>query len=171
MSDDAAAYRAGAARVCITPELPCEMAGYFHSRIAESVARDLYASALVLETDDECLVIVATDLIAMTDELCMPAFEEASRKYGIPLSSFVACASHWGLEIKRYSPAAMTFVVELARSDGRTGYKATTDQCIRAARGKGAYGALPTMSQKHCPAAGQMMTEAAIEMLHELWPD
>jgi len=443
MSNDVTLYRAGAARVCITPELPCEMAGYFHSRIAESVARDLYASALAIEADGECVVIVATDLIAMTDELCMPAFEEASRKYGIPLSNFVACASHthtgpevrrgshipccenaipsiaeriseavlnalenrfdavvcvgatpapglahnrlsrcadgseifgrqfagskvigpagpeddsvqvlsvydtnkalravavnfachpdlsgggsakaidadwpgemcehlmqvrgsevvclflqgtagdinqsdpraaeprwlpdgrncvargvagaalyamevsrplvgpglaalrreldvpfyvrdqvlldlvaqlkakgeeatyfeknlirkvdgwpndgkvdqfglnclrvgdvalvalpgeiftgWGLEIKRYSPAAMTFVVELARSDGLTGYKATTDQCIRGARAKGAYGALPTLSQKHCPAAGQMMTEAAIEMLHGLW--
>lgn len=445
MSDDATAYRAGAARVRINPELPCEMAGYFHSRIAESVARDLYASAVALETDGQCVVIVATDLIAVTDELCMPAFEEASRKYGIPLSNFVACASHthtgpevrrgsqipfcenaipdmaegikdavlsalenrfdavvcvgatrapglahnrlsrcadgteifgrqfagskvigpagpeddsvqvlsvydtdkrlravavnfachpdlsgggsakaihadwpgemcehlmqvrgsdvvclflqgtagdinhadqrattprwlpggrscvargvagaalyamevsrplaapalaamrreldvpfyvrdqvlfdlvaqlkakgdaatyfeqnlvrraegwtkdgevdhfgitclrigdvalvampgeiftgWGLEIKRYSPAAMTFVAELSRSDGLTGYKGTTDQCIRGARGKGAYGALPTLSQKHCPAAGQMMAEAAIEMLHELWAD
>ena len=445
MAENVAVYRAGAARVCITPELPCEMAGYFHSRIAESVARDLYASALVLETGGQCVVIVATDLIAMTDELCMPAFEEASRKHGIPLSNFVACASHthtgpeirrgssitcceraigsiaaaikeavltaledrfdavvcigvthapglahnrlsrcadgseifgrqlagskvigpagpeddsvqvlsvydtektlravavnfachpdlsgggrakaidadwpgemcaylaqvrgpdvvclflqgtagdinhgdhraaaprwlpggrscvargvagaalyalegseplteqtlaakrrelevpyyvrdqvlhelvtelkakgdaatyfeqnlirrvegwpndgkvdrfgitclrvgdvavvalpgeiftgWGLEIKRYSPAAMTFVVELARSDGLTGYKGTTDQCIRGARGKGAYGALPILSQKHCPAAGQMMVEAAIEMLHELWAD
>ena len=445
MTENVAVYRAGVARVCITPDLPCEMAGYFHSRIAESVARDLYASVLALEADGECVVLVATDLIAMTDELCMPAFEEASRRYGIPLSNFVACASHthtgpevrrgshipccedaidsiseriteavlaalddrfdavlcvgatrapglahnrlsrcadgseifgrqlgsskvigpagpeddsvqamsvydtdknlravavnfachpdlsgggqakaidadwpgemcehlmqvrgsdvvclflqgtagdinqadpraaeprwipsgrscvargvagaalyameasepltepavagkrrelempfyvrdqvlydlvadlkakgdaatyfkqnlirkvegwpndgkvdhfginclrigdmalvslpgeiftgWGLEIKRYSPAAMTFVVELARSDGLTGYKATTDQCLRGARGKGAYGALPTLSQKHCPAAGQMMTEAAIEMLYELWPD
>jgi hypothetical protein len=75
----------------------------------------------------------------------------------------------WGLEIKRYSPAAMTFVIELARSDGMTGYKATVDQCVRGARAKGAYGALPTLSQRHCPEAGQMMTEAAIEMLYELW--
>ena len=445
MTESIATYRAGAARVCITPELPCEMAGYFHSRIATSVARDLYASALALETDGQCVVMVATDLIGMTDELCRPAFEEAGRKYGIPLSNFVACASHthtgpevrrectnpcgesaiaraakgiteavlaalenrfeavvcvgatqapglahnrlsrcadgseifgqqfrgskvigpagledssvqvlsvydtdktlravavnfachpdmsgggraeaidadwpgemcehlmqvrgsdvvclflqgtagdinhpdpraaeprwlpggrscvargvagaallalensepltdgrlaakrrelevpfyvrdevlyglvaelkakgeaatyfeqnlirkveewendgkvdrfgidclrigdvavvalpgeiftaWGLEIKRYSPAAMTFVVELARSDGRTGYKATTDQSIRGARGKGAYGALPTLSQRHCSAAGQMMAEAAIETLHELWDD
>ncbi len=436
-------YRAGAARVCITPKLPCEMAGYFHSRVATGVARELYASALALESGDSCVVIVACDLIAMTDEICLPAFEEASRAFGIPLANFVACASHthtgpevrrggvipcadgtvstctagvreavfgalenrfeavvcvgmsrapglahnrlsrcadgseifgqqyrgskvigpagpeddsvqvlsvydmdkrlramavnfachpdlsggggataidacwpgemtehlmqvrgeevvclflqgtagdinhadhravkprwlpggrgcvargvagavlyalevstpleearvaaarrelevpfyvrdqvlfdlaealrekgdsatyfeknliqrieswphdgkvdrfglnclrvgdlafavmpgeiftgWGLEIKRYSPAAMTFVVELGRSDGLTGYKATTDQCLRGARAKGAYGALPTLSQKHCPAAGQMMTEAAIEMLHELW--
>jgi hypothetical protein len=419
------------------------MAGYFHNRIAESVGLDLYASALVFEGDGACVVLVATDLIAMTDELCLPAFEEASSRYGIPLSNFVACASHthtgpevrrgnqipcceqaisrisagireavmtalgnrfdavicrgstcapglahnrlsrcadgseifgrqyagsrvigpagpeddsvqvlsvydtdkvlralavnfachpdlsggggataihadwpgemcenlmrvrgedvvclflqgtagdinhadhrakearwlpggrscvargvagavlyalevsqplgdsalaalrreldvpyyvrdqvlfdlverlkqkgdeatyfeknlirrveawpndgkvdhfginclrvgdiaivampgeiftaWGLEIKRYSPAAMTFVIELARSDGMTGYKATVDQCVRGARAKGAYGALPTLSQRHCPEAGQMMTEAAIEMLYELW--
>lgn len=445
MNNECGGYRAGAARVRITPQLPCELAGYFHSRVATSVRRELYANALVLESGGECVVIVSTDLIAMTDEICMPAFEEARRTYGIPLANFVACASHthtgpevrrggfiacsesaiatsaagvreavlralenrfdavvctgmtrapglahnrlsrcadgseifggelagskvigpagpeddsvqvlsvydtaktlramavnfachpdlsggeqaaaidacwpgemgehllrvrgkevvclflqgaagdiahddhpwtkprwvpggrgcvargvagaalyalevsrpapraavaarrreldvpfyvrdpvlfdlaarlkqkgeaatyfekhliqrienwpndgkvdhfglnclrvgdtalvvmpgeiftgWGLEIKRYSPAAMTFVVELGRSDGLTGYKATADQCMRGARAKGAYGALPVLSQKHCPAAGQLMTEAAIAMLHELWSD
>lgn len=445
MSVEHNGYRAGAARVCISPELPCEMEGYFHSRIAKSIERDLFASALALEHGGKCVVIVATDLLYMTDEICLPAFEEASRAYDIPLENFVACATHthtgpaitrggavpcsesaiatavagvrkavfsalenrfdavlcsgmtrapglahnrlsrcadgseifgrqldgskvigpagpeddtvqvlsvydtsrklramavnfachpdlsgggnavaidacwpgemsehlasirgedvvclflqgtagdinhtdhratkprwlpggracvargvagaalyalevstpvedfslaamrkeldvpfyvrddvlynlaaklkekgeaatyfeqnliqrieswpndgkvdhfginclrvgdiafvvmpgeiftgWGLEIKRYSPAGMTFVVELGRSDGLTGYKATTDQCVRGARGKGAYGALPILSQKHCPAAGQMMTEAAIEMLHELWSE
>jgi len=76
----------------------------------------------------------------------------------------------WGLEIKRFSPARWTFVVELASShDGVTGYKPTSDQALRGALARGAYGALPTLSQKHCPAAGQMMTDAAIAMLHELW--
>ena len=105
MTENIAVYRAGVARFCITPDLPCEMAGYFHSRLAESVARDLYASVLVLEADGQCVVIVATDLIAMTDELCMPAFEEASRKCGIPLANFVACASHThtGPEVRRGS--------------------------------------------------------------------
>ena len=37
----------------------------------------------------------------------------------------------WGLEIKRYSPAKHTFVVELASSDGLTGYKPTSDQALR----------------------------------------
>ena len=37
--------RAGVKRVCITPDLPCEMAGYFHSRIARRVNRDLSALA------------------------------------------------------------------------------------------------------------------------------
>lgn len=446
MTGEPAVCRAGAKRVCITPGLPCEMAGYFHSRVATSVARDLYATALALESGGQTLVIVATDLIGMTDEVCMPAFTRVSEQHGIPLCNFMACASHthtgpamlrgspipcceqyveqlpallteavmgalgsmfdavvctglthapglahnrlsrcadgseifgqqyggsrvigpagpeddtvqtlsvydtekrlravavnfachpdlsggggataidsdwpgemaehimrirgddvaclflqgtagdinhadhratsprwlpggksavargvagaalyaietsthltdtslaalraeldvpyfvrdetllalverlkakgdegtyfeqelvkrveawpndgkvdhfgvtcmrigdvaivampgeiftgWGLEVKRYSPARQTFFVELASShDGLTGYKATVDQCIRGARAKGAYGALPTLSQKHCPAAGQMMTEAAIELLYQLWPE
>ena len=80
--------------------------------------------------------------------------------------------TEWGLEIKRYSPARRTFVVELASSPGSvTGYKPTSDQALRGARAKGAYGALPTLSQRHCPAAGQILTEAAIAMLYELWPE
>lgn len=446
MSEEVATCRAGVARVCITPDLPCELAGYFHSRKAESVARDLYATALVLERQGQHLVVVSCDLIAMTDELCRPAFEQAGREFGVPLAHCVACATHthtgpeirrggvipcceeylakvparlteavmsafnsrfdavlcvgatrapglahnrlsrcadgseifgrqtagarvigaagpeddalqtlgvydtaknlravavnfachpdlsggggakavnadwpgemaeilrrvhgpdlvcmlwqgtagdinhtdhrakvprwlpggrstvargvagaalyaletatplsdlslsarrqeleipyyvrdaalleladrlkakgdaatyfeknliqriaawpndgkndqvnvsclrlgdlalvalpgeiftgWGLEIKRYSPAKHTFVIELASShDGLTGYKATSDQSLRGARCKGAYGALPTLSQKHCPASGQMLTEAAIQMLYELWPE
>jgi hypothetical protein len=77
----------------------------------------------------------------------------------------------WGLEIKRYSPAKYTFVVELASSpDGLTGYRPTSDQALRAGRNKAAYGALPILSLKHCPESGQIMTEAAIAMLYELWP-
>ncbi len=443
MTQEPAVCRAGVKRVCITPELPSYMAGYFHHRIAKHVARDLYATALAIESGGQYAVIVATDLVTMTDEICMPAFERASERLNIPLKNFMACASHthtgpeirqggispvsdeyiaklqslikeavtgalanmfesvlsigrtnapglahnrlsrcadgseifggqndgskvigpagpedhsvqtigvydtgkklravvvnfachpdlsgggnaeaidadwpgemadclmrihgddlaclflqgtagdinhanhrtetprwipggksavargiagsalysletaetlgeisigaerreleipfytrdktlfdlveslrakddkatyfeqnlikrvenwdkdgesdiipvscirigdiaiaalpgeiftaWGLEIKRYSPAKHTLVVELASSDGKTGYKPTSDQALRGARGKGAYGALPTLSQKHCPAAGQMMAETAIEMLHELW--
>ena len=70
MSDEIGICRAGVKRVCITPDLPCEMAGYFHNRIATSVARDLYATALVLEKAGNYMVLVSTDLVAMTDEVC-----------------------------------------------------------------------------------------------------
>jgi len=448
MNNEIAVCRAGVKRTRITPDIPCGMAGYFHSRIAEKVARDLYATALALEHKGKYTVIVSCDLINMTDEICMGAFKQAGKKYGIPLSNFMACATHthtgpeirhnstvsscdenylrklqtlitdtvmgaldnmfeavlcsglthtpglahnrlsrcadgteifgkqkeggskvigpagpedstiqtlgiydterklravavnfachpdlsgggrasaidadwpgemaeylmqvhgpevvcmmlqgtagdinhaehraktprwlpggcstvargvaggtlyametatplsnvtiscrkhvlevpyyvrdnnldrlikelkqkgenttyfekniiqrveqwqndgktdrfniscmrigdiaivampgeiftgWGLEIKRYSPARQTFIVELASSpDGLTGYRPTSDQALRAARNKGAYGALPVLSLKHCPASGQMMTDAVISMLHELWPE
>lgn len=444
MSQEPALCRVGIGQVCITPPLPCEMAGYFHSRPAVRVARDLYATVFAFEKDGQHAVVVSADLIAMTDEICQPAFAAAAQRLGVPASSFMACATHthtgpeirreasfpvsaeylerlpgllaqavdqaldtldeavlcygqtrapglahnrlsrcvdgsevfgkpadappiigpagpeddsvqvltvytpakqlrgvlvnfachpdisgggaaqaidsdwpgemssylagvygfplpvlflqgtagdinhhdhrsqpprwtpggrstlgrgvagavlyameiarplgdldirtarrrielpfyvrdktlfdlaerlkqkgaqatyfeknliqrveawpndgkvdtvevtamrlgslaiaalpgeiftaWGLEIKRYSPAVQTLVVELASShNGLTGYKPTSDQALRGARAKGAYGALPTLSQRHCPAAGQMMTETAIALLHELW--
>ncbi len=61
-------------------------------------------------------------------------------------------------------------VVELANSPGPVGYKPTSDQALRGALAKGAYGALPTLSQRHHPASGQMLTDAAISLLCELWP-
>lgn len=443
--DTARGYSAGVARSCITPDLPCEMAGYFHSRVAEGVARDLYASALALEYDGRCVVIVSVDLLAAPDTLCLEVFKEAAEAFNMPLENFVISATHthtgpqilarsiipmsekalararagvrevvfkalenrfdsvlyigktqapglahnrlsrcadgseifgrqqghskvigpagpedhsvqvlsvydldknlkavvvnfachpdlsgggsakmidacwpgemceylqqargndvvclflqgtagdmnhadhraaeprwlpggrscvargiagsvlyaleiskplkekkiaarrkeleipfyvrdqvlfdwvaelkakgdkasyfeknlisqvesWqndgkldylglnclrigeialvvmpgeiftalGLEIKRYSPASMTFIVELGRFEEYVGYKATTDQSVRATRAKGAYGALPILSQRHIPASGQMLVEAAIEMLHEIWED
>ncbi|MBT3380029.1 MAG: hypothetical protein HN742_22400 [Lentisphaerae bacterium] len=94
MNDLTASFRAGAKRVCITPDLPCEMAGYFHSRVARSVARDLYATAIAVESGGQSAVIVSCDLIGMTDQLCMLGFEQANREYGIPLSHCIACATH-----------------------------------------------------------------------------
>ncbi len=67
--------------------------------------------------------------------------------------------------------ARQTFVVELAGSHQGVGYKATVDQCVRGARCKGAYGALPCLSQRHGIEAGQCMAEAAIAMLCEWWPE
>ena len=104
MEQGVATCRAGVA-VCITPPLPCDMAGYFHRRIAESVSRDLYATALAFEKDGQTAVVVGADLIAMTDEVCRPAFAKAHERWGIPLSSMIACATHThtGPEIRRGS--------------------------------------------------------------------
>ena len=103
MEQEVATCRAGVARVCITPPLPCDMAGYFHRRIAESVARDLYATVLAFEKDGQAAVVVGADLIAMTDEVCKPAFAAAHERWGIPLSSMIASATHThtGPEIRR----------------------------------------------------------------------
>lgn len=106
MNTEQPTWRAGVATICITPDLPAEMAGYFHSRIADRVARDLYATALAVERNGTCVVFVSADLIAMTDEICAPAFEYAAREYGIPPANCFACATHThtGPEVRRESP-------------------------------------------------------------------
>ncbi|PIZ47319.1 MAG: hypothetical protein COY42_08805 [Armatimonadetes bacterium CG_4_10_14_0_8_um_filter_66_14] len=68
-----------------------------------------------------------------------------------------------GLEIKHFSPAPHTFVVELANARSST-YVPTTDQAER-----GAYGAKPILSRWLCADAGRRMADAAQVMLWELW--
>lgn len=80
---------------------------------------------------------------------------------GLPAEIFVGI----GLEIKRWSPAGHTFVVELANARA-SGYVPTTDQAER-----GAYGAKPILSRWLCADAGRRMADAAQVMLHELWRD
>jgi neutral ceramidase len=68
-----------------------------------------------------------------------------------------------GMEIKHFSPAAYTMVVELA--NGRvTNYVPTTDQAER-----GAYGAKPILSRWLCSDAGRRMADTAQVMLRRMW--
>ena len=78
-----------------------------------------------------------------------------------------------GKEIKRYSPAAKTMVVELSNA-WVCGYTATTDQAIRNvsttfAGTSGAYGTIPIVSRWLVADAGRRMTDKAIAQLWELF--
>jgi hypothetical protein len=78
---------------------------------------------------------------------------------GFPAEIF----TKWGLEVKQYSPAEHTMIVELA--GGRiTNYVSTTDQATR-----GAYGSIPVLSRHLEVDAGRLMVECAIKNLHKLW--
>ncbi|HIE51878.1 MAG TPA: hypothetical protein EYP85_08975 [Armatimonadetes bacterium] len=78
---------------------------------------------------------------------------------GLPAEIFVGL----GLEIKRWSPADFTLVVELANARAST-YVPTTDQAER-----GAYGAKPILSRWLSADAGRRMADAAQVMLYKLW--
>ena len=78
---------------------------------------------------------------------------------GLPAEIFVRI----GQEIKHFSPAQFTFVVELANARAST-YVATTDQAER-----GAYGAKPILSRWLCSDAGRRMADEAQVMLWKLW--
>jgi len=77
---------------------------------------------------------------------------------GLPGEIFV----RWGLEIKKWSPAEFTFVVELANH--WVGYVPTIEQAVR-----GGYGAMPILSRRLTADAGQLMTDAAFAILQKLW--
>jgi hypothetical protein len=70
--------------------------------------------------------------------------------------------TEWGLEIKRWSPAPWTVVVEL--SNDAPGYIPTTDQAVR-----GGYGAKPILSRRLIADAGRRITDWVQVAMWEVW--
>ncbi len=68
----------------------------------------------------------------------------------------------WGLEIKRWSPAPWTVIVELAND--ALGYVPTTDQARR-----GGYGAKPILSRRLIADAGRRMADWVQVAMWEIW--
>jgi len=108
MADEYPTCEAGVARVKITPDLPCSLAGYFHERQAVRVRDDIYANVMALKTADTCIVLVSCDLIAMTDEVADPAREAIRARFGVPPDNVLVCATHTHTapEIRNYTVAA-----------------------------------------------------------------
>ena len=68
-----------------------------------------------------------------------------------------------GLDVKRYSPACSTWVVELANARAST-YVPGPEQAVR-----GAYGAKPCLSRWLCAEAGQLLADSAQRLLQGLF--
>src|SRR5689334_14743640 len=78
-------FKAGAAKVSITPDEPLWLAGYA-SRTAPSNGKlsELWASALALEDERGIrFVIVSVDLIAVTPTIAVPILAAARQKFGL----------------------------------------------------------------------------------------
>lgn len=87
----AQALQAGAARVKITPDRMPYLAGYSANRRAEGVHDDVYASAVVLQSDETKIAIVSCDLIG----LLHPAVQDIrSRVTSVPAGNIVIACTH-----------------------------------------------------------------------------
>jgi len=70
--------------------------------------------------------------------------------------------TEWGLEIRRWSPAPWTIIVELAND--ALGYIPSTDQAMR-----GGYGAKPILSRRLIADAGRRITDWVQAAMWEVW--
>ena len=111
--------RAGCAQQIITPPLGVCLAGYFHERLAKSVRDDLYARAVVLETDGTRLALVACDLISPDAAVTDAARDLIAAETGIPGGNVLICATHThtGPELRadHAMPAAAEWTARLPR--------------------------------------------------------
>ncbi|HET8549404.1 MAG TPA: neutral/alkaline non-lysosomal ceramidase N-terminal domain-containing protein [Bryobacteraceae bacterium] len=91
-----AEFRAGVARVRITPPLPAWLSGYAaRSKPAETVSLDLWAKALALDDGNgERFVVVTADLLGFTREITDEIAARVQKKHGLARRQVVFNASH-----------------------------------------------------------------------------
>ncbi len=95
-AESPAVWKAGAARVDITPKELMWMAGYAaRKKPADGYAQNLYAKALALESEGgERLVVVTMDLIGVLPSLRDAVESQAEEKFGLAPAALVLNASH-----------------------------------------------------------------------------
>jgi neutral ceramidase len=88
--------QAGIARVCITPPIGVELAGYgpFLNRRSETVHDDLYAEALVIDDGDVRAALITSDLIAYDDAITSQVRKLAAQGTGIPPEHIMLSCVH-----------------------------------------------------------------------------
>lgn len=90
------AWKAGAAKINITPEKPMWMAGYAaREKPAEGKMTDLWAKALALEDAAGTRVVLVTlDLVGIDRELSVSTCDKLQKQYGLKRSQIALNCSH-----------------------------------------------------------------------------
>src|SRR5262249_42205417 len=94
LAADPSEVRVGAAAVVITPPLGVPMAGYYSERRARAVRDDLFARALVLESQGSEAALVALDLGTTSRPFVEAARREVEVSTGIPAAHVMISATH-----------------------------------------------------------------------------
>lgn len=91
-----AVWRAGAAKVCITPEKFMWMSGYAaRTKPAEGKHTDLWAKALVIEDSAKTRVVLVTlDLVGIGRELSVDICQKLQRRHKLPREAIILNVSH-----------------------------------------------------------------------------
>ena len=88
-------WKAGVAKVTITPQEPVCMWGYTGVRFSEEVAQNIYTKALALEDPlGNRVVIVTLDLSGFEREMIEPVAARIKRDYGLDRARLLFNASH-----------------------------------------------------------------------------
>jgi neutral/alkaline ceramidase-like enzyme len=131
----AAAFRAAAVKVDITPQSPQWLMGY-NARQSTGVHDRIYHRVLVLEADGAPFVLVASDLCLFSPEV----YDEAARALGVPRTQFWWSVTHTHAAPEVGAPGMYKALLGRSDHEWDRGYAAfVRDALVRAvgeARGK-----------------------------------
>jgi hypothetical protein len=86
--------RCGMSEVIITPPLGCSMPGYFHDRRSTGILDELYAKAIVWESNTDMAAIIALDCIDLTRPIVEAIRSQVRAGTGISASCVMVSATH-----------------------------------------------------------------------------
>jgi len=89
-----AEFMAGAAAINITPPLGLPLAGYYHERGADGVLDPLFARALVIQSGNDRIALVALDLIEIDRAVTDRARQRIEQAIGIKADHVLISATH-----------------------------------------------------------------------------
>lgn len=86
--------RVGVASVKITPPIGIPLAGYYYERLAENIHDDIYAKAMVIESDGLKVAIVSCDLIRISADIVARVRSIVLKSTGIDTEHLMISATH-----------------------------------------------------------------------------
>ena len=94
-AQDQAVYRAGTAKVKITPAAPGYLLAYDKHQKAEGVESDLWVRSLALEdSEGQKVVLVSADILGFNPTLARAIREDARKRFGLKDGQLLLAASH-----------------------------------------------------------------------------
>jgi len=89
-------WKAGVAKITITPEKPVWMAGYAsRNKPSEGKLQDLYAKAIALEDEKgKRVVLVTSDLIGFPRAIAEAIAQRVQKQFGLPRKQLILTSSH-----------------------------------------------------------------------------
>ncbi len=107
-NDAQAELRAGAVRKSIVPPFPTKMGGFF-DRLDnfKGVHDEVYARALVLDDGNSQIVVIGSDLTAVSSEIAAKTREKISQETGIPPKNILVSCTHNHSAPSIYTPGRL----------------------------------------------------------------
>ena len=87
-------FKAGFARVDITPPLGTQIAGYFTPRISDGILDPLYVNAVAVGNGSDTVIMISVDFIGISYKYCTDIRNYISERIGIPANNIILAALH-----------------------------------------------------------------------------
>lgn len=86
--------KTGFAKLCITPPLGTPISGYYQARFTKGVLDDLYVRAIAFDDGEKCAVVIAADIIMLSQTQCDDYRKQIAAYCGIPMEAIFINCSH-----------------------------------------------------------------------------